>query len=182
MRIAMHELRSLIGSLVMEAEGGPPACDVKFVEGETLKLHRAVRVIPLEGGGFFGGEPRVAGRAARARGASVKELPPGTECKILKRIGGRAAWVQVEGIKGPIRMDINKFCPTRAGTYLAGKKKRKAKDVGPPTIMSPEDELAAAEREHDEAAAAFASAAERLEQARAAITPAGEMEDDTPVD
>ena len=127
MKIRLSEVRHVLERIVLEAIGDEPAVDIRFVEGETLPLFREVRVKKLNDDTFFGGEPK-------GPGATYKILPAGTECVVLQRIGGKAAWFEVEGFDAPIRMDINKFCPTKAEVYLS--RQRKKAQMAPPPLRN----------------------------------------------
>lgn len=127
MKIRLGEVRHVLERIVLEAIGDEPAVDIRFVEGETLPLFREVRVKKLKDDTFFGGEPK-------GPGTTYKILPAGTECLVLQRIGGKAAWFEVEGFDAPIRIDINKFCPTKAEVYLS--RQRKKAQMVPPKLRN----------------------------------------------
>lgn len=180
MKIRLSEVRHILERIVLEAVGDEPAVDIRFVVDETLPLFREVRVKKLNDGTFFGGEPR-------GPGATYKTLPAGTECLVLQRIGGKAAWCQVEGFDAPIRMDINKFCPTKAEVYLS-RQRKKAQMEPPPlrgakstsSIKDAEQQLRDAERVLMLAKQQFEKLKASQEQEIEAEPPEEHSEDESP--
>lgn len=172
MRVRVGEIRSLIETAIQEEKD---RCNVYFKEGETLELHRPVRVIPTEKG-YFGGE--VTG--SRNRGTTAATLQPGTMCKVVKRISANTAWVRCRELKEPIRVDINKFCPDRADRYLSAKKKSTVAQSGPPKIpATPEERYRRAQEEYHNAIIALRRAKKNLEAAQAEFEKEDEWADDT---
>lgn len=146
MRIKYGKFKNMLQEVMQEAEG---ECNIRFVEGETLTLHRAVRVIP-KGEGYFGGEPT----GTRGRGTTAATLKAGTKCKVLKRIGSQNAWCQVEGLNKPVKIHINKFCPEKSEQYL-GSTARGGAGMEVPKILTPQEELDAALKAEEAAKEAY---------------------------
>lgn len=154
--------------------------NISFKEGDVLELARPVRVIPREEGGYFGGE--ITG--SRGRGSTAATLTSGTKCRVIKRLGNNAAWVAVESLDKPIRIDINKFDLGAAEKYFAGKSRTRV----PPSVPSLSNSLSSKNADPE---ARLAAAREALKAAKAELEAAskayeasllGDFDDKTPAD